>query len=140
MDDSGRFGDAISEGVDVGHHVVAKSSFVLCGGFEIDVVEGSSHSIDLSGFDREPQFPLRFRQCQPDPAPVPEFMASGEDGPHLNRRVPGLQGGPISRMDVRNIMNVSGLRLVHSFTRGSGTIVGRSRMECYRPDQYSTFR
>ena len=84
MNDPSGVGYAIPEGMDVCHHVVAESCFVLRRGFEIDVVEGGSEGFDLGGLDREPQISLGFRQCQPDASPVPEFATTGENTPHVD--------------------------------------------------------
>ena len=138
MNDARGLGDAISKRMNVCHHVVAKIPFVLLRGLEIDVVQRGTQAIDLRGIDGQPQLLLGFRECQPDSTPISELATCREDDPHVGGSVSSLQWGPISPMSVRNTVNVSGLRLVHSFNWRSGTSLRVARKECYRPDRDST--
>ena len=58
MDDPGRRGTGFAEGLDVGHHVMAKLTLILRDPLVIDIVKVGPHLLELGFTDVETQLGL----------------------------------------------------------------------------------
>ena len=77
-----RRGRLIAEGVDVGHHVMAKAALVAGRYIQICVVQVRPHLDDGRLRDVEPQLAFRLGQCQPESAPQANAVTVAPEGLH----------------------------------------------------------
>src|SRR5712692_1064938 len=91
MDDVAGVGTRFAQGVDVGHHVMAKPALVLLGAGEINVIKMSADFLKLLGPNSRShtivaghaQFVLSLSQGQPKPSPSAELALGAPELGHL---------------------------------------------------------
>ena len=83
VDNAGRLGSRLAEGVNVRHNVMAYLLLALTGHIVVDVGQVRGHLVHLLLRDRQTERPLRLSQRQPQPTPGGELHIRGEGVEHL---------------------------------------------------------
>ena len=106
MEDAARPWTGLSEGADMGHHVVAEPAFMGIGTGEVDILQVGPQFGELGRGDartdvivgQQAQLMLRLGQCQPEPPPGAELALRP---PQLRHRPAGVT------RDQRVVVNVA---------------------------------